>query len=70
MTPAVRRHEAGTCVVVAMVLKPVDWKTTPFGKLNALPRDGKPVTEWGNQDAAWANVAEGIRRLVTAKRAK
>ena len=54
----------GTCVVVPIVLKPVDWKTTPFGKLKALPRDAKPVTEWENQDAAWANVAEGVRRLV------
>jgi subtilisin family serine protease len=69
MMQAVRRHEEGTCVVVPIVLKPVDWKTTPFGKLNALPRDGKPVTDWENQDAAWANVAEGIRRLVTARRA-
>jgi hypothetical protein len=24
-------------------------KTAPFAKLNALPRDGKPVTEWENR---------------------
>lgn len=69
MTVAVQRHDEGNCVVVPIILRRADWQTSPFGKLTALPRDGRPITEWENQDAAWADVAEGIRRLVTARSA-
>jgi hypothetical protein len=70
MTQAVERHAQGTAAVVPVILKPADWKTSPFGKLSALPEDGKPIVEWQNPDAAWADVAEGVRRLVTAKRTR
>jgi hypothetical protein len=68
MKRAVERHANGTASVVPVILKPADWKTSPFGKLTALPKDGKPIVDWQNPDAAWADVAEGVRRLVTAKR--
>ena len=42
---AMERHEAGTARVIPVILRPVDWHTAPFGKLQALPRDGKPVTD-------------------------
>jgi internalin A len=68
MKRAIERHVNGTAAVVPVILKPADWKTSPFGKLTALPKDGKPIVEWQNPDAAWANVAEGVRRLAMAKR--
>jgi hypothetical protein len=68
MKRAIQRHVNGTATVVPVILKPADWKTSPFGKLTALPKDGKPLVDWQNPDAAWADVAEGVRRLVTAKR--
>jgi hypothetical protein len=68
MKQAVERHAQGTAAVLPVILKPADWKTSPFGKLTALPKDGKPIIEWQNPDAAWADVAEGMRRLVTTKR--
>jgi subtilisin family serine protease len=69
MTVAVRQHDEGHSVVVPVIVRRADWHSSPFGKLTALPRDGRPITEWDNQDAAWADVAEGVRRLVTARRA-
>jgi hypothetical protein len=36
----------------------------------ALPPNGRPVTEWPNQDAAWTDVAKGIRRAVEDVRAQ
>ena len=32
------------------IVRRADLQTSPFGKLIALPRDGKPITEWENQD--------------------
>jgi hypothetical protein len=67
MRRALERHDAGTARVIPIILRPVDnlWKA-PFGKLQALPTDGKAVTLWGNQDAALADVAKGIRLAAEA----
>jgi TIR domain len=65
---AMERHEAGTATVVPVILRPCLWQRGAFAKLQALPRDGEPVTssKWPSQDAAFNNVAEGIARLVEA----
>ena len=62
---AMKRHEAGTARVIPVILRPVDsWQSAPFGKLQALPKGGKPVTTWENRDEAFADVARGIREAV------
>jgi hypothetical protein len=68
MTRALERHEAGTARVIPVILRPCDWKTAPFGKLQALPRDGKPVTTWANRDEAFADVARGLREALARRR--
>ena len=63
---AMERHEAGTATVIPVILRPCLWQRGDFAKLQALPRDGEPVTSsnWPSQDAALSNVAEGIARVV------
>jgi TIR domain len=61
---ALRRHEAGLARVVPIIVKPCDWKSSPLGKLKALPQDGKAITKWKNRDDAYLNVALGIREIV------
>jgi hypothetical protein len=61
MTRALEMHGAGTARVVPVMVRPVDIEGVPFANLQALPRDAKPITEWGNPDTAWADVAKGIR---------
>jgi len=61
---AMARHEAGEARVVPIILRPCDWSTTPFAKLQALPRSGKPVTDFTTQDHAFEEVARGLRRIV------
>jgi hypothetical protein len=57
---AMERHEAGTARVIPVVLRPCNWQTSLFGMLQALPQDGKPVTEWSNRDRAFTDIARGI----------
>jgi hypothetical protein len=64
MKRALKRHDSGQARVIPVILRPVDWKGAPFGKLQALPRDAKPVTTWKVRDEAFKNVAEGIRKAV------
>jgi len=64
MTPALERHEAGEARVIPVILRAVDWKGAPFGKLQCLPTDAKPVTSSMNRDEAFRDVAQGIRKAV------
>ena len=59
---AMQRHEAGEARVIPIILREVDWQGASFGKLQALPKNAEPVTNWSNQDQAFADVARGIRR--------
>ena len=58
---AMQRHEAKEARVIPVILDFVDWKSAPFGRLQALPKDAKPVKKWGNYNKAFLSVAEGIR---------
>lgn len=64
MTRAMQRHNAEEACVIPIILRPVEWEKTPFRKLQALPKDGKPVTRWKDQDEAFLNIAKGIRKAI------
>ncbi len=65
MKHAMERHERGEVAVIPIILRPVYFQGAPFGKLQALPTDAKPVKSksWIDQDEAFFNVAEGIRKV-------
>jgi formylglycine-generating enzyme required for sulfatase activity len=60
MDRALERHKQGNATVIPIILRPALWETAPFGKLQALPLDAKPVTKWRNRDDAFKNIASGI----------
>ena len=66
MKRAMERHKAGEARIIPVILRACDWHTAPFGKLNAVPTDGRPVTSWPNQDEAFADIAKSIRAAVGA----
>jgi hypothetical protein len=64
MRRAMERHEAGDARVIPIILRPCDWHSAPFGKLQALPKDAKPVADWKSQDHAFNDIARGMRAVV------
>ncbi|HIK04460.1 MAG TPA: toll/interleukin-1 receptor domain-containing protein [Trichormus sp. M33_DOE_039] len=64
MMRAMERHAKREARVIPIILKPSDWSGAPFSKLQALPKNAKPVTTWADQDEAFLNIAQGIRRVV------
>lgn len=64
MRHALERHEAGQAHVIPIALRPVDWEDVPFAHLQALPTNTQPVTVWENMDAAFVDVAKGIRKVI------
>lgn len=61
---AMQRWRLGEAQVIPVVLRPIEWKQLPFGELEPLPGGGKAVSSWTNQDEAWVDVVQGIRRIV------
>ncbi|GMV31904.1 MAG: hypothetical protein AMXMBFR59_40290 [Rhodanobacteraceae bacterium] len=62
MTRAMDLHSNGLARVIPVIVRPCDWHKSPFGHLTAAPRDGKPITTWSNDDEAYLDVANQVRR--------
>jgi hypothetical protein len=61
---AMERYEAGEARVIPVILRPADWETAIFGKLQALPKNAKPVSTWKSRDEAFLDIVKGIRKVV------
>src|SRR5215510_4817146 len=64
MVRAIERHDAGEAVVIPIILSACDWQGAPFSKLQALPKDAKPIKAWNDRDEAWLDVVRGLRRVI------
>ncbi|PYS88213.1 MAG: hypothetical protein DMF64_20970 [Acidobacteria bacterium] len=61
---AMARHEADTARVIPVILHPCYWTDEPFGKLQAVPKNAKPISLWANQEEAFHDVVQGIRAAI------
>jgi hypothetical protein len=66
---ALRRLQAGEAKVIPVILRPCAWQETPFGELQALPTDAKPVSQWSDRDEACLNVALGVMKATDSANA-
>ena len=64
MRRAMERDRDGTARVIPVILRPCDWVSAPFGRLQALPTDARPIASWQDKDQAFTDIAHGIRRAV------
>ena len=64
MERAMQRHHDGTAVVIPIIVRTCDWHPAPFGKLLAVPKDGKAIDLWANFDEAYTDVTRQIRSVV------
>jgi internalin A len=67
LTRAVQRHEDKQAIVVPIIIRSVRWQNAPFSKLQALPKEAKPVSSWKDKDAAYVDIVEGLEKLITNK---
>jgi TIR domain/SIR2-like domain len=70
---AVARHLTNDARVIPILLRPVEWTKIPVGSgtavlklglLNALPTDGRPVSQWTDADESFLNVTVGLRKVI------
>jgi len=58
---AMAKQEGGTGRVIPIIVHPVPWQLAPFGRLQALPKDAKPISTWPKEYEAWFDVVKGIK---------
>jgi O-acetyl-ADP-ribose deacetylase (regulator of RNase III) len=67
---ALERHRRDEATVIPVILRPADWQSAGLEGLQALPKDGKAVSTWTDQDTAFLDIAHGLRRVVDAWHAR
>jgi len=65
---ALKRRDADEAVVIPIILRPCQWQNSQLGRLQALPKNGKPVTKWSNKDEAFLHVVQEISRAIDKQR--
>jgi WD40 repeat protein len=63
---ALARHRRGEARVIPIILRPVYWKPSPIGSLQALPKDAQPIIEWQHRDRAYLEVVLELRRVIAS----
>ncbi|WP_421697552.1 toll/interleukin-1 receptor domain-containing protein [Ancylobacter sp.] len=66
MTRAMERHENKEATVFPVIARQCLWHHAPFGKLQALPSDGKAITSHHTTDDPLTAVAEAILKHAKA----
>jgi len=64
MKRALELHDSRQALVVPVILRAVSLRGTPFAKLQALPKDAKPVVTWTDRDSAFVDITDGLRNAV------
>ena len=67
MERALERHDYDGAPVIPIIVEPCDWTSSPLGKFKALPCDGKPISEWSNQNRAYLDVVRELRRILETR---
>lgn len=65
---AMLRHEASEAYVIPVIAKPCDWHYASFGKLTALPTDGKPITSYNDIHEPLTEITKKLRLIAESQK--
>lgn len=60
---AMERHKQGKTIIVPIWIKPVAVSDAELDRFQSLPKDRKPVSQWGDRDEAWVDVVQRLLPL-------
>ncbi len=66
---AMERHHStdDPAVVVPIILRHCDWTDTGFAKLQALPKNAKPISSFADKDEAYVYIVKQIKSLIRSR---
>lgn len=67
---AIERHNDpnDNARVVPVIIRPADWQDTAFAKLQALPKGALPVSKWEDEDEAYLDIVNQLKKLIKEMR--
>ena len=67
---ALEQRKTRGAITIPVILRPCDWQRAPFGRLKALPKDGKPVVQYPSHDDAFLEIAKALSDEAAAQNDK
>jgi len=67
---ALEKHKNGEVVIFSVLVRPVHLEPTVFAKFQYLPREGKAISRFRDQDSCWSQIVSELdkkRKLVAHK---
>ena len=64
------RQQKGEVTAIPVILSPCPWMQTPVAQFQALPKKGRPVTDFPDRDTALLEVVNGISRVIAVWKKK
>ena len=59
-------YEEAQNMIVTVIVRSRDWLGSPLAILVALPKDGKAINKWEDEDKAYMDVVAGIKKVKQA----
>ena len=60
----IRLKEEKGISIMPIILTPCAWEDSLLREYLACPRDGKPITDWGDENTAWKDIYEQFKKLI------
>lgn len=57
-------HKRKSKVLIPIIVRPCSWQDLEFGAIQAVPKDGTPINTYTNEDLAWHEVVQAIKRSI------
>lgn len=63
---ALNRYWKDTLVIIPILVRPADIKGLDIDRFQALPTNGKAISQWADRDEAWISVTQGLQETIEA----
>ncbi len=64
---ALERHQSDQVLIVPLLVRPYDWQSTMIAHLQCLPRNGLPISQWEDHEAALLSIVQELKHFITAR---
>uniref|UniRef100_A0A1S7LF39 TIR protein n=1 Tax=Magnetococcus massalia (strain MO-1) TaxID=451514 RepID=A0A1S7LF39_MAGMO len=61
---ALEKYDNGEMIILAIIIRECDWDDKALAQFQVLPKDAKPVKLWEDEDSAWLNVVNEIKKSI------
>ncbi len=61
------QSKKGETTIIPILVRPVYWQESELSRFQGLPKKGKAISHWLNEDEAWINVVSELAKAIERK---